>query len=514
VPPDGLVPVVFDTEREVVGNERDERRKSTRRDAGDDDLGANRVCKLERASRRRRVLVVEAAGADGDGPEVCGRERAGSALWAVDGVPEPELDRREAQSGEPVERILERHMPVRVRVGGKPCAPVEGSCHRAHEVIVRTVDTGEIRRKVERKLASGPEKSSPSSSSRRLEGDHTQPVIPCGLYCVASSHHFLGLVALLNSLRLTGNDAPLFVGDCGLTTAQRERLAPHVILADVDASRSPHLAKWAVPLAFPAEVTVLLDVDIIVTGSLDPLVAASRQRPVVFADPLWHRFDENWGRLLGLRRLRRGPYFNAGVIGLPARRAPEILALVGKAQTRIDTDAMWIDGGTLENPFYFGDQDVWNAVFAAQLEPNELLVLEQRLAAHPPFPRLRLVDERSLDCRYPDGTAPIVLHHVGDKPWLAQTRPNIYSRMITRLLLEDDLTLPLDRKEVPWRLREHATGDAARFYAASSASFRTIRGSIGIRRRSGRRSAQPDNAPAKKPPRGMLPEPDTIVREA
>ena len=148
-------------------------------------------------------------------------------------------------------------------------------------------------------------------------------VIPCGFYCVASDEHFVGLVALLNSLRLTGNDAPLFVTDCGLTARQRERLAPHVVLVEVEDQRSPHLAKWAGPLSHPAEVSVLLDVDIIALRSLDPLVAVAQHRPLVFADPLWHRFDDNWGRLLGLGPLRRGTYFNAGVIALPARRTTE-----------------------------------------------------------------------------------------------------------------------------------------------------------------------------------------------
>ena len=167
-------------------------------------------------------------------------------------------------------------------------------------------------------------------------------VIPCGFYCVASDEHFVGLVALLNSLRLTGNDAPLFVTDCGLTARQRERLAPHVVLVEVEDQRSPHLAKWAGPLAHRAEVSVLLDVDIIVLRSLDPLVAVAQHRPLVFADPLWHRFDENWGRLLGLSPLRRGTYFNAGVIALPARRTTELLPIVATAQQRIDTDKTWL----------------------------------------------------------------------------------------------------------------------------------------------------------------------------
>jgi hypothetical protein len=337
-------------------------------------------------------------------------------------------------------------------------------------------------------------------------------MIPCGFYCVASDEHFVGLVALLNSLRLSGADAPLFVTDCGLTARQRERLAPHATLVDVEDQRSPHLAKWAAPLAHPAEVSVLLDVDVIVMRSLDPLVAAAQHRPLVFADPLWHRFDEDWGRLLGLGPLRRGTYFNAGVIALPARRTAELLPLVAAAQERIDPGKMWINADWSEYAFYFGDQDVWNAVFAAQLASNEILVFEQRLAAHPPFPRLRLYDEQTLDCRYPDGAVPFFLHHVGAKPWLTQTRPNIYSKLLPRLLLSNDLVLRLDRSEVPWRLRGHATGEAGRAYAATSASVRGMRGRLGIRRRLRRRPAALRNEIAE--PRPTRVEPDTMAREA
>jgi hypothetical protein len=370
--------------------------------------------------------------------------------------------------------------------------------------------------KVERRLPWSPVKvqSNLQPSDEGAKQDSVT-MIPCGIYCVASSEHYIGLVALVNSLRLTGNDLPVFVTDCGLTACQRERLAPHVALVEVDDQRSPHLAKWAGPLAHPAEVSILLDADIVALRSLDPLVGVAQHRPLVFADPLWHRFDENWGRLLGLGPLRRGTYFNAGVIALPARRAAELLPVVATAQRRIDTDKTWLNsGGQPGYPFYFGDQDVWNAVFAARLAPNELLVFEQRLAVHPPFPRLRLHDTQTLDCRYPDGAVPFFLHHVGKKPWLAQTRPNIYSRLLTRLLLSDDLELRLDSGEVPWRLRGRATGDAGRAYAATSASLYGLRGHLGIRRRLRGNKVAGLTSRAIEPPTARVVEPDTMAREA
>ena len=40
-------------------------------------------------------------------------------------------------------------------------------------------------------------------------------------YTVTDSHHFLGVVGLVNSLRLVGHDEPVFVTDAGLTAEQR-----------------------------------------------------------------------------------------------------------------------------------------------------------------------------------------------------------------------------------------------------------------------------------------------------
>jgi hypothetical protein len=138
-------------------------------------------------------------------------------------------------------------------------------------------------------------------------------------------------------------------------------------------------------------------------------------------------------------------------------------------------------------------------------------VFEQRLAVHPPFPRLRLYDEQRLDCRYPDGAVPFFLHHIGPKPWLAQTRPNIYGTLLTRLLFGDDVTLQLERREVPWRLRGQATGEAGRAYAATSASLNGMRGRLGLRRLLQRRARDRwVEAPSGLP----RVEPDTMAREA
>jgi hypothetical protein len=258
---------------------------------------------------------------------------------------------------------------------------------------------------------------------------------------------------------------------------------------------------------------LMLDADIIVLRSLEPLAEAAAGRPLVFADPLWHRYDEDWGRLLDLGALTRGTYFNAGFIALPARHAEELLPVVAAAQQRIDTNDMWIRGGRSGAAFYFADQDVWNAVFAARLPRNEALVFEQRLAPHPPFPRLRLHEASKLDCRYPDGATPFFLHHVGSKPWLTRTRPGIYSRLMTRLLCGDDVTLRVDRRELPPRLRESFGGDVNRLYSTAYAGVHGLRGRLGLRTQLARKLSARTVQSAPELLSSRV-EADTIVREA
>jgi hypothetical protein len=84
-------------------------------------------------------------------------------------------------------------------------------------------------------------------------------------YCVADERYFLGLVGMLNSLRLLGQREPVYVLDAGLTRDQRELLVPHATVVAGDGAAAPWLAKTLAPMRHPAEVMVLIDADMIVT---------------------------------------------------------------------------------------------------------------------------------------------------------------------------------------------------------------------------------------------------------
>jgi hypothetical protein len=279
----------------------------------------------------------------------------------------------------------------------------------------------------------------------------------CAFYVVANARHFVGAVALVNSLRLLGHHEPVRLVDAGLTDRQRALLAGEVELLPAPPEVAPvHLAPYG-PLTRPADVQVILDADIIVTRPLDELVDTGRRGAVVgfVNDPPNHdRFFPDWGPALGLPALRRRPYLNAGQLVLPRAMNDRLLGAWIDGQERIGMLGTRYGRARLSDPFYFADQDVVNALLAARVEDTELDVRPHRLAPHPPFRDLRLVDARRLDCRYPDGVRPFFLHHTMGKPWLQATRRTVYSTLLPRLLLAADLPVRLAPADLPVRVRD------------------------------------------------------------
>ncbi|MGI8606101.1 MAG: hypothetical protein ACR2L0_02945 [Gaiellaceae bacterium] len=300
---------------------------------------------------------------------------------------------------------------------------------------------------------------------------------------MANSRHFVGVVALLNSLRVVGHHEPFYVLDAGLEPRQRLRLAGHTEVVDAPLAASPRLMKWAAPLAHPAAVMFLIDTDVIVTRSLEPLVEAALEGSVLaFENDVTHRFHLAWGEFTGLGPLRRETYVNSGFVVLPRDPGLEVLDLVRAGQARVDVERSLLRSGTPDDPFYYPDMDVWNAVFSTRTPPYDLEVLDFRLAPHAPFDGVELVDKQTLRCAYADGTEPFALHHVLRKPWLARTHSSVYSRLLPRLLLAEDVAVRLHPEEIPRRLRPGLAGETARAEASIVATLAAQRGRLGFRR--------------------------------
>ena len=272
-------------------------------------------------------------------------------------------------------------------------------------------------------------------------------------YCVADERYFLGAVGMINSLRVLGHDEPVFVLDCGLTAEQRRLLSPHATLVDAPGEAPPWLLKTVAPLRHPAEVMVLIDVDIIVTRSLDELIARAAEPRVVAIENDTQRFVAEWGELLGLGEVRRQPYVSSGLVLAGQPLGEQVLRLMDELQDKVNFDRTFWRANAPDYPFLYGDQDVFNAILAGRIERELLVALPNSLAPNPPFKGLRVVDETSLRVAHPDGTEPYAIHHHTAKPWLEPTHHGVYSRLLRRLLIGSDVPVRVDVAELPRRFR-------------------------------------------------------------
>jgi hypothetical protein len=291
----------------------------------------------------------------------------------------------------------------------------------------------------------------------------SQPRRPgTAFYCVTGSDFFHGAVALLNSLRLAGHAEPMVVLDCGMEPRQRDLLAPHAEILPAPDGPAPSMLKLVAPLVRPAEAIALLDADVIVTRPLTDLIGRAAEGRLVGFENEKQRFFAEWAELLETGPVRRGPYMTSSTLFIGGDLAAELLPIVRDKQAEVDVGATWLGEGGEGHPFFYADQDVLNGVVLSRLGPEQVVALDSRLSAIPPFEGLRLEDRGSLSCRYVDGTRPYLLHHYFRKPWLVRMRSNVYSRLLTRLLLGPDVELRLDPSELPVRLRAGLAGTVGR----------------------------------------------------
>ena len=276
-------------------------------------------------------------------------------------------------------------------------------------------------------------------------------------YCVADERYFLGAVGMINSLRLLGHAEPVFVLDCGLRREQRELLERETIVVAAPTDAPPYLLKTIAPLCHPAEVMVLIDADMVATRPLTELIElASEGRVVAFEDRPHDRFFAEWGKL-GLGPARRRRYVNAGLVCLGGDVGGEVLRLLDEHQRHVDFELTFWRRNVRDYPFRFGDQDVLNAILATRVGASRVVALPERLGAQPEggtfFPRLHVRDLNAIRCADADGTEPYVLHQSKGKPWLRPMYHGIYSSLLARLLLGEDVALRVSERDVPLRMR-------------------------------------------------------------
>ncbi len=270
-------------------------------------------------------------------------------------------------------------------------------------------------------------------------------------YCVADERYFLGAVGLINSLRLQGHDQPVFVLDCGMRSDQRALLEPEATLVAGDGT-PPWLSKTVAPLKHPSAVMVLIDVDMIVTRPLDSLIALADGDHVVAFQNDRQRHISEWGELVGLRKTRLQPYVSSGLVLCGGDNGRQVLELLAEKQPVVDFELTFWRRNVRDYPFLYADQDVLNAILAS-LEPATTIALAHRLAPNPPFDTMRIVDLPGLRVVDGGGTEPYVLHQHVRKPWLEPMYHGVYSRLLSRLLLGDDVAITVPEDHVPARMR-------------------------------------------------------------
>jgi hypothetical protein len=291
-------------------------------------------------------------------------------------------------------------------------------------------------------------------------------------YTICDARFFPGVVALLNSLRLTGHQHRLVILDCGLTASQQEILQDQCTLFEMPKvlASNPTLFKPFPHLLNPTGTVVIIDSDIIVTRSLQNIIDLAQQGKIcAFPDPDCDRYFEEWQTLFDLpSKPRRQTYVNAGFLAFSTEDWPDLLPKWWQACHKILSHPT-VAEGVADNPSAQADQDALNALLMSEipadaiaLQPNDSEVFRRR------FQQVRVTNLQTLASTY-RGQDTILLHCCNSpKPWHNRAWHKIrandaYIYLMRRLLSEGDVTVKVPAKQLPIWLRGGMLGKLA-FY--------------------------------------------------
>jgi hypothetical protein len=283
-------------------------------------------------------------------------------------------------------------------------------------------------------------------------------------YTVADSRYFLGAVALVNSLRLTGNLGEVVVVDAGLLPDQRRFLGRECAI--VDPKLNPAVfAVFAKPAIHHFEqedrTVVILDSDVIVTRSLDEIVESAEHGLICgFVNNDTDRWFPEWADMFDLREpLRRQPFLNSSCLALSLnrwrgllRRWEELCRTIQDERSKrpllLRRDQVLVD------PVGFPEQDVLNALLMSEVPADAI-----RSWSHDFVPswadrrHVSVLDAHTLHCDF-SGREPFYIEWTGTlKPWMqwgwVRQRYEAYLRLFPRVVLANDVPLRLSSSEVP-----------------------------------------------------------------
>ncbi len=281
-------------------------------------------------------------------------------------------------------------------------------------------------------------------------------------FTISDPAFFVGTVALVNSLRITGHEQEVVVLDRGLTARQRELLGPSVTLVDVPAGHAdPYLVKPFPALVDTDGVVVLLDSDMVVTDALEPVLARAANGAIcIFPDhPAdLDRWFAEWHELFGLGApLRRGDYLNAGFVAVSTARWPGFFPRWWDACARIPAER---EALTDPEPLAQLDQDALNALVLSEIPEG---AVGQLPSYEWDLRRVSVVDPRTLECRAEGVRQPLLHAWLRPKVWQGRdnVHANAYERLLPRILFGPDAAVRLDPSDVPRWVRAGAQGRVA-----------------------------------------------------
>jgi hypothetical protein len=296
--------------------------------------------------------------------------------------------------------------------------------------------------------------------------------VPPTYLTVADAGYFVGAVAMANSLRLTGNEGDLVVIDGGLTEAQKDSLRPHARVLELspeDRVKHAFFQRQVVYRYGMTGVLVFIDSDMLVTGSLAPIVEqAANGKIVVYPNHPsgWHRFFPEWAEVFELEApLRRQRYANAGLVAFSTEYWPKFLQRWERACTHIDPARIF--DGNWHQPFWAGDQDALNALLMSEIPAAA--IAEGNQAETLLFDSVNdgtIEDENAL--RLTLNGVPIRFIHYGLSPkawqrrgWRRIREDDAYARLLPRVLFAEDVPMRLEGTRVPLWIRPGAVGRLA-----------------------------------------------------
>ncbi len=297
-------------------------------------------------------------------------------------------------------------------------------------------------------------------------GASSDAAAPVRFFTMADSENFIGLLALVGSLRLQGHDDPLTVLDLGFTADQRSVLEGLCDTVHVDGIAGRHpwfLAPY--PYRLHAEgVVVYIDSDVIVTSRLDHAFVAARRGMLCAASDPARRWFADWGPIFGLQRpLRRQVYVSAAFVAFSTMQFPHLLRRWWECCDHL-AQRLGSPPSDRTNPIALPDQDALNALLMSEEPAGSIELLPQNAAAQGPseLARTTVVDLSRLECRHA-GQQTMLLHAYGrPKPWQSNAWRNLrrtaYVRCLRRLLNRSDAPVYVDTRTLPVWLRPGPRG--------------------------------------------------------